>query len=100
MKSEEARWNWDWNRRCGARHNSNPGWLPIRNSIVYSWWAGTCVPSVPGFRFALECADDVNPVRHQERFPQQAPQHLNGLEHRFFFAAAHADDGDLARLLS
>lgn len=47
----------------------------------------------PGFRY------DVEPVCQQERIPQQAQKHAHGFEHRFFFAAADADDDDLAGLL-
>ena len=68
--------------------------------FVYSWWAGLCLPALSGSRFPLECTDDVDPVCYQERVPQQAPQHPDGVEHRFLSAFAHADDDDLACLLS
>src|SRR5258706_16227159 len=50
-------------------------------------------------RVQLVLKYDFNPICHQERLPQQAPQHLDGREYRRFPAAAYLHDDDVARLL-
>src|SRR5262249_16010209 len=47
----------------------------------------------------LECTNDVDPVCHKERIPQQTAQHPDGAEYRVFVAVADADDDHLTRVL-
>jgi hypothetical protein len=65
------------------------------------FWVGWDAPVYgPTSWSSLEFANDVNPVRHEERVPQQAPKHSHGIEHRIFFAVAHVNDDHLAGVLS
>src|ERR1700681_4581509 len=88
-----------WNEAFGAQQESSLLRLSIARHLVYPCLAATRPPQVPGSPYPLEYAHDIDPVRHEERIPQQAPQHSDGVEHRFLFASAHADDDHLAGFL-
>src|SRR5437868_1975536 len=54
----------------------------------------------PGLNFSSSCSrHDTDPVCHQERLPQQAPQHADRPQHQLLLVIVDADDDDLALLL-
>src|ERR1700758_5166802 len=72
--------------------------LSLTGHIVYPVGAGTRTTPALFFWISLEYADDVDPVCHQERIPQQAPQHSDRIEHCFFAALADFHDDAVACL--
>lgn len=68
--------------------------------FVYSVKAGPFNPSAPGVQLFLESNDDADQICHKECLSQQAAQHADRVEHRFFAAFAYIHDDAVARVRS
>jgi len=63
------------------------------------WTARARLPAVPRFWLLLGFDHDFDPLCYEECVPQQAPQHPDGVKHRFLIASAYPHDDHLAGFL-